>query len=192
MTAPHAPAAARITIPSPTMDVAISPPVEDVSRSTGDVIPAPVAEADGNPGALVVAAVERCLALAATWHAWDGRPIVTDGENVWTPAKAARRIQDHLVDHLAEVEALLAGRPSQPDGWHGRAVTLEADWARLTELDLAEARSRWTRLGACYLHRYATAGAAEWDLPRDPNWTLRRIAEHVAGITWYAEQVGAL
>ncbi|WP_214411705.1 hypothetical protein [Sphaerisporangium fuscum] len=147
---------------------------------------------DANPAELVTQAVDRCLQIAGTWLAWDGRPIVTDGANLWTPAKAVRRIQDHLVDHLAEVEALLAGAPTAPDAWHGRTVTLDADWARFTELDLAEARSRWTRLGQAYLHRYATAGEEAWDEPRDPNWTLRQIAEHVAGITWYAEQVGEL
>ncbi|MEV0595981.1 hypothetical protein [Nonomuraea cavernae] len=144
-----------------------------------------------NPAHLITEAVDRCLALAATWPAWDGRPIMTDGANVWTPSKAARRVQDHLVDHLAEVEALLAGAVPQPDAWHGRMVTLESDWARFTELDLDEARSRWTRLGQAYLNRYATAPDA-WDVPRDPNWTLRQIAEHVAEITWYAEQVGEL
>lgn len=155
---------------------------------TTDTTPAP---ADDNPALLVAAAVDRCLELASTWMAWDGRPITTDGANLWTPSKAVRRIQDHLVDHLAEVEALLAGAAPQPDRWHGRTVTLEADWARLTETDLAEARSRWTRLAQAYVNRYATVPDA-WDVPRDPNWTLRAIAEHVAGVTWYAEQVGDL
>ncbi|MGW0484986.1 hypothetical protein [Nonomuraea sp. NPDC003214] len=142
-----------------------------------------------NPAIAVAEAADRCLALAATWLAWDGRPIVTEG--LWTPAKAARRIQDHLVDHLAEVEALLAGEPPLDTPWHGRTVTLDSDWARFTELDLDEARARWPRLAQAYVHRYATAPSA-WDTPRDPNWTLREIAAHVAGITWYAEQVGAL
>ncbi|NUR87343.1 MAG: hypothetical protein HOY71_24945 [Nonomuraea sp.] len=141
-----------------------------------------------NPAQLVVDAVDRCLELAATWYAWDGRPIVTDGDNIWTPGKAARRIQDHLLDHLAEVEALLAGLEPLEDHWHGRAVTLDSDWARFTELDLSEARSRWTRLGQAYLARYSTA-PEEWDTSREPHWTLRQIAEHVANVTWYAEQV---
>ncbi|WP_248960210.1 hypothetical protein [Sphaerisporangium perillae] len=59
-------------------------------------------------------------------------------------------------------------------------------------MDGHPARSRWRRLGRCYLHRYAAAGTGACDLPRDPGWTLRRIAEHVAGITWYAERVGGL
>ena len=151
-----------------------------------------VTAATDNPGQLVADAVDRCLTLAETWLAWDGSPIVTDGANLWTPAKAVRRVQDHLIDHLAEVEALLAGATPQEGHWHGRMVTLDADWARFTELDLAETRSRWTRLGQAYVNRYATAPDDAWDWPRSPNWTLREIAEHVAGITWYAEQVGAL
>jgi len=148
-----------------------------------------------NPAELVVAAADRCLDLAATWLAWDGRPVARFDEgqpNVWTPHKALRRIADHLTDHLHEVEALLAGAEPVPDRWHGRSVTLDADWARFTELDLAEARSRVTRLARCYVLRYEAAGPAEWDAPRGPAWTLREIAGHVSGITYYAEQVGRL
>lgn len=145
-----------------------------------------------NPGALVAAAVTRSLDLAATWIAWDGRPLITDGDNLWTPHKALRRVTDHLIDHLAEVEALLGDAPTIPDHWHGRMVTLDADWARFTELDLAEARQRLPRLGQWYELRYTAAGPAEWDRPRTPNWTLREIAEHVSEVSWYAEQVGRL
>jgi hypothetical protein len=145
-----------------------------------------------NPGTLVSTATARCLELAATWIAWDGRPIVTNGENLWTPHKALRRVADHLIDHLAEVEALLAGTPTVPDRWHGRMVTLGSDWGRFTELDLTEAGQRLTRLGRLYELRYAAAGSAAWDAVRTPNWTLREIAEHVSEITWYAEQVGRL
>lgn len=62
--------------------------------------------------------------------------------------------------------SLLAGVPTIPDTWHGRAVTLDPDWARFTELDLDEARSRLTRLGQLYVLRYAAAGPAAWDAPR--------------------------
>ena len=151
--------------------------------------------ADANPGELVVTGVEHCLDLAATWHAWDGRPIarIEDGvPGVWTPLKAVRRISDHLVDHLHEVEALLAGAEAIPDEWHGRLITLDADWARFTEPDFDEARSRLRRLARMYVLRYAAAGREAWDEPRDPAWTLRQIAEHVANVSWYADQVGRL
>jgi hypothetical protein len=152
-----------------------------------------------NPADLVVAGVERCLEYAATWHAWDGRPIArtADGPadlrpNVWTPAKALRRINDHLVDHLHEVAALLAGAEPMPDQWHGRFVTLDADWARLTEADFDEACSRLRRLGRSYVLIYEVTGPAAWDEPRDPAWTLREIAEHVSHVDAYAEEVGRL
>lgn len=147
---------------------------------------------DNNPGSLVAAAVTTCLEIAETWIAWDGRPLVTDGENLWTPHKALRRVTDHLVDHLAEVESLLAGSPPVPDGWHGRLVTLDTDWGRFTELDLTEARQRLSRLARLYELRYAAAGPDSWDVPRTPNWTLREIATHVSNVTCYAEQVGRL
>ncbi len=53
---------------------------------------------------------------------------------------------DHLVDHLAELEARLAGRPTEPDGWHGSMVTTPGDLAAFTVDDLDEARSRLLRL----------------------------------------------
>ncbi|HEV3359710.1 MAG TPA: hypothetical protein VG247_23110 [Pseudonocardiaceae bacterium] len=146
----------------------------------------------GNPGEVVAAGVERMLVLARTWLRWDGRPLVSeDGDRVYTPHKAIRRHTHHLIDHLAQIEALLAGHESRPDEWLASQVTVAADLAPFTEADLNEARQCLTRLGDLYVHRLAVAGPAEWDRPRDPQWTLRAIAEHVAG-PWYAEQVGDL
>jgi hypothetical protein len=165
-------------------------------RSVNSDPAAPPNAADsGNPGQLVSDSVEACLEIAATWHAWDGRPVArtVDGKpNTWTPAKALRRITDHLIDHLQQVEALLAGVPSIPDTWHGRFVTLDTDWARFAEADYDEACSRLRRLGRWYVLRYEAAGAAAWDEPRGGEWTLREIAEHVAEVRYYAEQVGSL
>jgi hypothetical protein len=166
---------------------------EDNAMAAGSVREIP--ERPANPGQLVVDGVEACLALAATWHAWDGRPVpgTVDGKpNTWTPHKALRRINDHLVDHVHHVEALLAGAEPIPDTWRGRFVTLDADWARFTEADYDEACSRLRRLARWYVLRYRTAGEASWDEPRPGDWTLREIAEHVAGVSYYAEQVGSL
>ncbi|MCI0688806.1 MAG: hypothetical protein L0Y54_16460 [Sporichthyaceae bacterium] len=151
----------------------------------------PAVSVSTNPGLVVSAGVDRSLEIAESWLGWDGRPVHR-GENVWTPHKALRRIVDHLLDHLAEVEALLAGVPTVPDRWHGRAITLDGDWARFTEADLDEARSRLTRLGQLYVLRYEAAGPKAWDAPRGDAWTLRTIAEHVAEVDWYANQLGYL
>jgi hypothetical protein len=146
-----------------------------------------------NPGEHVESAVEHCLEVAATWLAWDGRSRLSeDGERVYTPHKAVRRIADHLIDHLAEVEALLAGVETIPDNWHASLVTFDSDWARFSELDLDEARQRLRRLGRTFALRLAAAGPGEWDVPRGPNWTLREIAEHLTEVRWYADQVGRL
>jgi hypothetical protein len=148
--------------------------------------------ATANPATAVVAAVERTLALARTWLAWDGRPrLADDGERAYTPHKAIRRTADHLVDHLAQVEALLAGEPGEDDRWHGSAVTTEADRAPFGEADLAEAGQRLRRLARTFELRYRAAGPAAWDAPRADAWTLRQIADHLAD-PWYAEQVGDL
>jgi hypothetical protein len=146
-----------------------------------------------NPGTQVESAVEHCLEVAATWLAWDGRPYLSeDGDRIYTPHKAVRRIGDHLVDHLAEVEALLAGAETMPDDWHASVVTVDADWARFTELDLGEARQRLRRLARTFSLRLAAAGPDEWDVPRGGNWSLREIADHLTGVRWYADQVGRL
>src|SRR5947209_5040514 len=100
---------------------------------------------DRDPVGLIPAAVEAVLAAAEVWLGWDGRPVYREG-NAWTPHKAIRRVADHLLDHLAEVECRLAGLPSVPDRWHGRMVSTDADFARFTEVDLDEATSRLTRL----------------------------------------------
>ena len=146
-----------------------------------------------DPGAQVEQAVEQCLEIAQTWLAWDGRPHVSEeGDRIYTPHKSVRRIADHVIDHLAEVEALLAGVGTTPDEWNASLATFDSDWSRFTEQDLVEAQQRLRRLGRTFALRIAAAGAEEWDRPRTPNWTLREICEHLTGVVWYAEQVGRL
>ena len=102
---------------------------------------------DESPGTAVEDAVRRALDLVDTWLHWDGIPRLSeDGDRIYTPHKAVRRIADHLIDHLAEVEALLAGVDTQPDNWHASLLTLESDWARFTEADRDEAHQRLPRL----------------------------------------------
>jgi hypothetical protein len=141
-----------------------------------------------DPAREIERAVEDVLTEAATWFAWDGRPRANEG-SVWTPLKALRRVTDHLIDHLAQTEAVLSGEPPLPDTWKGRYATLASEWAPFTEADLREAEARLRRLAAVYAARLHAAGVERWDADRGDEWTLRRIAEHCAGsLAWYAGQ----
>ena len=141
--------------------------------STGQSVSAEFQEhAAANPARQVVDSVAECLSYAATWHAWDGRPIarVEDGKpNTWTPHKALRRIADHLLDHLQEVEALLAGAEPVPDEWHGRLVTVDADWRALPSWTSTRRSPGWSG------SRGATCCGTAW--PARPRGT-RRGARH--------------
>ena len=144
---------------------------------------------DRDPAALIPAAITEILDVAETWLGWDGRPVHREG-NAWTPHKALRRVADHLLDHLAEIECRLAGRPTLPDHWHGRMVTTDADFARFTEVDLDEATSRLTRLAACYQARVGGLDVATLDgRPDEGTWTIREVVHHVSNVTAYADMM---
>src|ERR1041384_7665548 len=107
---------------------------------------------DRAPALVVTEMIDHVLRLAGTWTAWDGVPLPAD-DRIYTPHKAIRRVSDHLVDHLAQVEAQLAGHEALPDGWHASAITTAADLAPFTHDDLDEARSRLTRLAQTWTLR---------------------------------------
>jgi hypothetical protein len=147
---------------------------------------------DRDVASVVPGAVTEVLAFAETWLGWDGSPVYRDG-NTWTPHKALRRVADHLLDHLAEIECRLAGQPTLPDQWHGRMVTTDADFARFTEVDLDEATSRLTRLAAYYQARLGGLDPEVLDArPDDATWTIREITHHVSHVTFYAHMIGCL
>lgn len=143
------------------------------------------------PAALVTGMVEHVLDLAATWTRWDGVPVHADGR-VYAPHKAVRRVADHLVDHLAEMEARLAGRPTEPDHWHASATTTPADLAPFTPDDLDEARSRLTRLARIWADRLDAL--TPWQLDDSPGegWSFRELARHLGESVYYADAVGDL
>ncbi|MGW3665382.1 hypothetical protein [Streptomyces sp. NPDC005141] len=142
-----------------------------------------------DPAEAVTAMVGHVLDLAASWTAWDGRPVPVD-DRVYTPHKAIRRVADHLVDHLAELEARLVGEEPLPDHWHASASTTEADLAPFTEDDLDEARSRLNRLARIWANRLGALTDDQLDHSPGEGWSFRELALHLRGSTYYADSVG--
>lgn len=152
----------------------------------------PEPQVDGrDPGAVLAACVSSVLDLAATWTAWGGELHPVD-DRVYTPHKAIRRVADHLIDHLAELHARAAGEATLPDTWHASYATTPADLAPFTSQDFDEARSRLTRLAQLWQLSLASLGDERLDARDGPAWSLRQVAFHVAGSTYYAEAVGRL
>lgn len=145
---------------------------------------------DRRPAQVVEDAVTHALRLAETWTAWDGQPLAIE-DRVYTPHKAIRRLADHLLDHLAELEARLAGHPTLPDHWHASATTTPADLAPFTTEDLDEARSRLTRLAQIWSLQLNALDDERLDRQEGDARTLRQIAFHL-GSTFYADSVGDL
>jgi hypothetical protein len=147
-----------------------------------------------HPAEVVTSMIAHVLDLAATWPNWDGVPIeiAVDGEaaRFYTPHKAIRRVTDHLLDHLAEFEARLAGRSPEPDAWHASAITTAPDLAPFTAEDLDEARSRLRRLASIWDTRLRSLTDTRLDQPSGTAWTLRQVAFHLADSAFYADSVG--
>ncbi|GAA0659874.1 hypothetical protein GCM10010193_08400 [Kitasatospora atroaurantiaca] len=159
-----------------------------LDRASADDIPA---TDDRDPAEAVTAMVGHVLALADTWTAWDGDPFPID-DRIYTPHKAIRRVADHLLDHLAELEARVAGEKTQPDRWHASAITTKADLAPFTRDDLDEAHSRLTRLAGIWANRLGALTAEQLDCSPGDGWTFRQIAFHLAESAYYADAIGDL
>lgn len=146
---------------------------------------------DRHPADVVTGMVDHVLALVDTWTTWDRTPRGVD-DRVYTPHKAVRRVADHLIDHLAEIEARLAGVPTVPDRWHASAMTTDADLAPFTAEDRDEARSRLSRLALVWRVRLRSLDDERLDRQEAGAWTIREVAFHVAESAYYADAVGEL
>jgi hypothetical protein len=144
-----------------------------------------------DPADAIQEMVDQVLHLADTWTRWDGRPYPVD-DRVYTPHKAIRRVADHMLDHLAQLEAHLAGAAPLPDRWHGSMITTAADLAPFAQDDLDEARSRLTRLAQLWRLRLAGVKPRELDRGAGDAYTPREMAFCAVGSTYYADAIGEL
>lgn len=104
----------------------------------------------------------------------------------YTPRKALRRVLDHTLDHLNQIDQWLAWRndgkvPTPTDGWVPSTVTLPGDLLPLSQPDLEAWLWRIDQSARLLVQRAAGLTEAELDWePPDEGWPLRRVFHHVA------------
>src|SRR5215470_3002388 len=104
----------------------------------------------------------------------------------YTPRKPLRRVLDHALDHLNQIDQWQLWRrdglaPSPTDGWVPSTVTLPEDRLPLTAVDLDA--WLWRIDQAMRLLTQRAAGLSQDELdwqPPDGGWPLRRVLHHVA------------
>jgi hypothetical protein len=104
----------------------------------------------------------------------------------YTPRKPLRRVLDHALDHLEQLEQWRRWRehgvvPTPTDGWVPSTVTIPEDRLPLTPADLAGWLWRIDQ-AVRLLHQRAAAltrDELDWQ-PPDGGWPLRRVLHHVA------------
>jgi hypothetical protein len=150
---------------------------------------------DRDPADAIDEMVRDALALAETWLTWNGTPIPVKtpyGERLYTPHKAIRRFNDHMIDHLAQLQAELIGQPTVADTWQASRITTPADLAPFTAEDLLEARNRFERLAGMWRATLAGIPADKMDVAKGDDYTPRELAFHTLESMDYANHVGDL
>src|SRR5438552_2021891 len=104
----------------------------------------------------------------------------------YTPRKPLRRVLDHALDHLNQIDQWHRWRrdglaPTPTDGWAPSTVTLPEDRSPLTPTDLDAWLWRIDQAMRLLTQRAAALGQDELDWqPPDGGWPLRRVLHHVA------------
>jgi DinB family protein len=112
------------------------------------------------------------------------------GRYTYTPRKTLRRVLDHALDHLNQIDQWLAWQhrgavPTPTDGWVPSTVTLPDDRLPLTPPDLDAWLWRVDQAARLVQQRAAARSEAELDWrPPDGGWPLRRVLHHVARWQW--------
>ena len=104
----------------------------------------------------------------------------------YTPRKPLRRVLDHALDHLNQIDQWQLWRrqgvvPTPTDGWVPSTVTLPEDRLPLTANDLDAWLWRIDQAMRLLTRRAAALGLDDLDWqPPDGGWPLRRVLHHVA------------
>jgi len=104
----------------------------------------------------------------------------------YTPRKMLRRVLDHALDHLNQIDQWLAWQrhglvPTPTDGWVPSTVTLPDDTLPLAPAALDAWLWRIDQAARLVVQRAAGLNEIELDWqPPDGGWPLRRVLHHLA------------
>ena len=105
----------------------------------------------------------------------------------YTPRKVLRRVLDHSLDHLNQIDQWLTWRrhgvvPTPTDGWVPSTVTLPDDRLPLAPADLDAWLWRIDQAARLLAQRAGglTGEELDWLPPGGAGWPLRRVLHHVA------------
>jgi hypothetical protein len=149
-----------------------------------------------DPAAHVREAHQTVRPLLASMHTLDPSAHVHKTESlIFTPRKVLRRVLDHALDHLNQLEQWLiwqrgGDRPAPTDGWIGSAETLPEDTLPLTERDLAGWLWRIDLAVEVLATRASQLSAEQLDWSPPNEWSLRKILHHTAsGEVYYVDSL---
>jgi hypothetical protein len=113
-------------------------------------------------------------------------PAPDPARYTYTPRKVLRRVLDHALDHLNQIDQWRAWRrdgviPTPTDGWASSTVTLPEDRLPVADADLEAWLWRIDQAIRLLGGRAdeLTDDELDW-APPDGGWTLRRVVHHVA------------
>ncbi|HLW02980.1 MAG TPA: DinB family protein [Ktedonobacterales bacterium] len=115
------------------------------------------------------------------------RLVVADETHTYTPRKILRRILDHALDHLNQIEQWLAWQqhghvPTPTDGWATSAETLPEDLQPLSPADLRAWLWRIDLTISLVAQRARSLSSEQLDwTPPGGGWPLWQVVRHLAG-----------
>lgn len=112
--------------------------------------------------------------------------VIADETHRYTPRKILRRVLDHALDHLNQIEQWLAWQqqgtvPTPTDGWATSDETLAEDVSPLSSVELQAWLWRIDLTVEMVANRAKSLRPEQLDwVPPDGGWTLRQMLRHLA------------
>lgn len=117
--------------------------------------------------------------------------VVADETHSYTPRTILRRVLDHALDHLNQIDQWLAWQqqgivPTPTDGWASSDDTMPEDFQPLSPKELQSWLWRIDLSLGMVAHRAGQLSDQQLDwTPSDGDWSLRHVLRHLAFVEAY-------